>query len=154
EISVNESMARTDMDLILQSRAQQPAPQHPAAPRPQSARTNQNGGRQQGWAGAPANRGFQSLAGIQKDAGDNASAESQIVPSGMPVPGIAPDAATESVSITGNTSGVGMFGLSSDEIQQRMRESREQDTFGGGQQGGAGVKAGAQGGGGPGGGIG
>src|SRR5262249_42849569 len=67
---------------------------------------------------------------------------------------IAPDAATESVAITGNTSGVGMFGVSSDEIQQRMRESREQDALGGGQQGGAGVKAGAQGGVGPGGGIG
>src|SRR5262249_56478429 len=104
EISVNESMARTDIDLILQSRAQQPAQQHPAAPGPQSARTNQNGGRQQGWAGARANRGFQSLAVIQNDAGDNASAESQIVPSRMPLPRIPPDAATEPARITGKTS--------------------------------------------------
>ena len=51
----------------------------------------------------------------------------------MPVPGIAPDIATESVSFSGSTSGVGMFGMSTDELDQRMREGREQGgAFGGG----------------------
>ena len=63
----------------------------------------------------------------------NGSAADQIVPSGMPVPGIAPDIATESVSFSGSTSGVGMFGMSTDELDQRMREGREQGGgFGGG----------------------
>jgi trimeric autotransporter adhesin len=149
EVSVNESIARADVDLTLQSRAQQAAQQHPTAQGPQSARVGENGRGQQGGAPGRANRGFQSLSVIQNEAGDNASADTQVVPSGMPIPGIAPDAATESVAITGNTSGVGMFGMSSDELHQGMRESRDQDVFAGGQQSGTGVKAGAQGGGGP-----
>jgi hypothetical protein len=144
EITVSNSSTRADMEMILGSRARQNAETE------QNAGSRQNPGRQQRWAGARANHGFQSLAVMQNEAAaDAANAGSdQVVPSGMPVPGIAPDAATESVAISGNASGVGMFGMSSDEIQQRMRESREQDAFGNG-QGGTGVKAGAQGGGGP-----
>src|ERR1700730_5264857 len=61
---------------------------------------------------ARAIRGFQNLAVMQGMASAEAvgGAGDQIVPSGMPVPGVAPDAATESVSISGNASGVGMFG--------------------------------------------
>ena len=50
----------------------------------------------------------------------------------MPIPGVAADAATESVSFSGNNSSVGMFGMSTDELEQRMREGREQaGGFGG-----------------------
>ncbi len=62
------------------------------------------------------------------------------------MPGIAPDVATESVSFSGSTSGVGMFGMSTDELDQRMREGREQ---GGGFGGGGGPGGGGPGGGGP-----
>ena len=66
---------------------------------------------------------------------------------------MAADAATESVSFSGSTSGVGMFGMSTDELEQRMREGREQPggsvEAGGGGAGGPG----GPGGGGPGGGL-
>jgi hypothetical protein len=128
EIIPSEASTRVDLELTLQSRTQQAA-------RPQ-----------QRPATAGANRGFQSLAVMQglasADAGNSSGAD-QIVPSGMPVPGIAPDIATESVSFSGTTSGVGMFGMSTDELDQRMREGQDQGGFGGG---------GAPGGGGPGGG--
>jgi len=88
------------------------------------------------------------------DAGNGSGAD-QIVPSGMPVPGIAPDIATESVSFSGSTSGVGMFGMSTDELDQRMREGREQGGgFGGGGPGAGGPGGGPAGGGGFGGGFG
>jgi trimeric autotransporter adhesin len=143
EVMVSDSSTRADVGMILESRARQNA-------QTEHARSQQNPGGGQRGAGARANRGFQSLAVMQNEAAADAAnaGNDQVVPSGMPVPGIAPDAATESVAITGNASGVGMFGMSSDEIQQRMRESREQDAFGSG-QGGTGVKAGVQGGGGP-----
>jgi hypothetical protein len=92
---------------------------------------------------------MQGLAGA--DAGSGSGAD-QIVPSGMPVPGIAPDVATESVSFSGRNSGVGMFGMSTDELDQRMREGREQGGFGGGGPGGGEPGAGGPGPGGPGGG--
>ena len=74
------------------------------------------------------------------------------------MPGVASDAATESVSVSGNGSGVGMFGMSTDELDQRMRD--QQGGFGGnGGLGGLGAPGaglpgggGAAGGGGPGGG--
>src|SRR4029077_13158011 len=57
------------------------------------------------------------------------------------IPGIAPDAATESIAVSGNAPGAGLFGMNSDEMQQRMREAREQQGgggLGGGQAGGPG----------------
>jgi len=132
EIVLADPGTRADLELTLLSRTQQPA-------RPQQQRSATTG----------AGRGFQSLAVMQglanADAGNGAD---QIVPSGMPVPGMAPDVATESVSFSGSASGVGMFGMSTDELDQRMREGREQGGFGGG--GGPGGGGGA--GGGPGGG--
>jgi hypothetical protein len=126
EIDLAGPSSRADLELTLLSRTQQ----------------------------AATARGFQSLAVMQglaaADTG-NGSAADQIVPSGMPVPGIAPDVATESVSFSGSASGVGMFGMSTDELDQRMREGREQaGGFGG--PGGGGPGAGGPGGGGPGGG--
>jgi trimeric autotransporter adhesin len=131
EITLADPSTHTDLELTLLSRMQQ------------AARTQQRP------ATAGAGRGFQSLSVMQglasADTG-NASAADQIVPSGMPVPGIAPDIATESVSFSGSTSGVGTFGMSTDELDQRMREGREQ---GGGFGGGGGPGGGGPGGGGP-----
>ena len=137
EVVLNSPHTRADLELALLSRTQRAA--H-TEQRPATAR---------------ANRGFQSLAVMQDITGaeaGNGGAGDQIVPSGMPVPGIAADTATESVSISGNGSGVGTFGMSTDELDQRMRESREQQGgFGGGQGGPGAVYLGGPGGGPPGG---
>jgi hypothetical protein len=143
EIVLADPGTHADLELTLLSRTQQ-------ASQPQ-----------QRPATAGSGRGFQSLSVMQglasADTGNGSAAE-QIVPSGMPVPGIAPDIATESVSFSGTTSGVGMFGMSTDELDQRMREGREQGAGfgGGGGPGGSGPSGGgaATGGGGFGGGFG
>ncbi len=138
EVVLEGPTGRADLELTLQSRTQQAAR---AEQRPAAAR---------------ANRGFQSLAVMQGMVATEAAGggADQIVPSGMPVPGVAADAATESVSISGNTSGVGMFGMSTDELDQRLREGREQQGgFGGGQAGPGAVYLGGPGGGSPGGGL-
>jgi trimeric autotransporter adhesin len=139
EVVLEGASGRADVELTLLSRTQQAAR---AQQRPVTAR---------------ANRGFQSLSVMQgmEAAETSSNGTDQIVPSGMPVPGVAADAATESVSFSGNTSGIGMFGMSTDELDQRMREGREQGGFGGGPGGpvgGPGMSA--PGGGGPGGGTG
>ncbi len=139
EIVVGEVSIRTDLELTLLSRTQQAAR---AQQRPTTARTG---------------RGFQSLAVLQGLAAADASngnGADQIVPAGMPIPGVAADAATESVSFSGSNSSVGMFGMSTDELEQRMREGREQGGFGGGGPGGGGPGGGGPPGGGPGGGFG
>jgi hypothetical protein len=140
EIDLSGAGSRADLELTLLSRTQQAA--HTQAP---PAQTTTRAG---------AGRGFQSMAVMQglaaAESGSGGGAD-QIVPSGMPVPGIAPDIATESVSVSGNSSGVGMFGMNTDELDQRMREGREQaGGFGG--QGGGGPGRGGPGTGGPGGG--
>ncbi len=138
EVVLSGPNTRADLELTLSSRTQQAvrSPQRPAT--------------------AGGGRGFQSLAVMQglasADLG-NGSGTDQIVPSGMPVPGIAPDAATESVSFSGNAGGVGMFGLSTDELDQRMREGRDQNGFGGGGPGVGGPGGGGPAGGGGGGGF-
>src|SRR6202034_1805060 len=93
-------------------------------------------------------RGFQSLSVFQSATGQDASnaSMSDVSPSGMPVPGIAPDSATESVAVSGNTSN-SFNTMSADEMQQRFNDARQQ---GGGFGGGGGV--GGPGGGGVGGG--
>jgi hypothetical protein len=143
DVVVEGPTSRADIEVTLLSRTQP------------SARTEPRS--EQLPAAARANRGFQSLAVMQGMAGGEAGGggADQIVPSGMPVPGVAADVATESVSFSGNTSGVGMFGISTDELDQRMREGREQGGFGGGQGGpgmsgpGMGGTGGGPGGGGP-----
>jgi trimeric autotransporter adhesin len=132
EIVLADPSTHADLELTLLSRTQQAA-------RPQQRPATTGAG-----------RGFQSLAVLQGLAsGDTGNGADQVGPSGMPVPGIAPDVATESVSFSGSTSGVGMFGMSTDELDQRMREGREQGGFGGG----GGPGGGGPGGGGPGGGA-
>ncbi len=132
--------AKADLEMVLLSRAQQAAP----------------GTLQQEIAGAMAaaaggGRGFQSLSlnqseGGGTDAGGGTAAD--LVPSGMPVPGISSESATESVSISGSTSNP-MGSMSGAEFQERITEFREQaGSFGGGGGGGGGFGGGGFGGGG------
>jgi hypothetical protein len=96
-------------------------------------------------------RGFQSLSVFQSEAGQDSasgstgSSMSDIAPSGMPVPGIAPSSATESVAVSGNTSN-SFNAMSADQLQQRFDDARQQGGgFGGG--GGLGGPGGGRGGG-------
>jgi trimeric autotransporter adhesin len=110
-------------------------------------------------------RGFQSLSVFQGDAGQDSATGSSgnsmgdIAPSGMPVPGIAPgfaqNGATESVAVSGNISNP-FNGMSSDQLQQRFDDARQQGGgfgagggFGGSGGGGGGGGGGRFGGGGP-----
>jgi len=72
-------------------------------------------------------RGFQTLSVFQSGTGQDASngSMSDVAPSGMPVPGIAPDSATESVAVSGTTSS-SFNTMSPDEMQQRFNDSRQQ----------------------------
>jgi hypothetical protein len=79
-------------------------------------------------------RGFQNLSVLQSGGGQDAASGSlsDVVPSGMPVPGIASDSATESVAVSGNTSN-SFNAMSADEMQQRFNDARQQGGgFGGG----------------------
>lgn len=75
-----------------------------------------------------AQRGFQSLSIMQslttgQDTANNGM--SDVVPSGMPVPGIDPNGATESVAVSGNVSNP-FNSMSGDELQQRIADARAQ----------------------------
>jgi trimeric autotransporter adhesin len=116
---------QVNVELILQSRARE-------------ARTEQrqaNAGTGPGAGG----RGFQNLSVFQTGTGQDASSGSMSdSASGMPVPGISPDTATESVAVSGNTSN-SFNTMSADEMQQRFNDARQQGGgFGGGGGGGAG----------------
>lgn len=84
-------------------------------------------------APAAAQRGFQTLSALQnlasQDTGGNTM--SDVVPSGMPVPGIDPNSATESIAVSGNSSNP-LNAMSGDELQQRINDARQQGGgFGG-----------------------
>jgi trimeric autotransporter adhesin len=122
-------------ELILLSRAR-------------AANNDNSNNNNQGRTNAGA-RGFQSLPVFQSGAGQDAAGGSMndVVPSGMPVPGIAPDSATESVAVSGNTSN-SFNAMSADEMQQRFNDARQQGGgFGGGGPGFAGQGGGFGGGG-------
>ncbi|HXY50900.1 MAG TPA: TonB-dependent receptor [Terriglobales bacterium] len=146
EVTAAPPGASVDFNLNLLSRTA-PSEPRPGSPSQMSQR-----------AAAAGNliRGFQSLSVLQSEATDQASNAGQVVPSGMPVPGLSPDAATESVAVSGNESAANTFGMSTDEIQQRMREREMQGGPGGGPGGGnfALIGPGGSPGGGPGGGFG
>jgi len=76
---------------------------------------------------AVARRGFQNLSALQsastQDSGGNAM--SDIVPSGMPVPGVDPNSATESIAVSGNNSNA-FNAMSGDELQQRINDARQE----------------------------
>jgi len=118
--------AQANFDLMLLSRSQQanPQPRRPGGP-------------------ATAQRGFQSLSAMQSMGGQEAGGNSmnEVVPSGMPVPGIDPNSATESIAISGNTSNP-LNGMSGNELEQRINDARQQ----GGGFGGSGGFGGGQGG--------
>ncbi|MGA7756021.1 MAG: TonB-dependent receptor [Candidatus Sulfotelmatobacter sp.] len=99
---------------------------------------------------AAAQRGFQTLSALQNAGGQDASSNpiGDVVPSGMPVPGIDPNGATESIAVSGNTSNP-FNSMSGDELQQRINDARQQGG-GFGAQGGFGGPGGGFGGGGPG----
>ena len=50
---------------------------------------------------------------------------SDVVPSGMPVPGVDPNSATESIAVSGNNSNP-LNAMSGDELQQRINDARQQ----------------------------
>ena len=113
EVVINNSVprVRADFDLILQSRVQRPG-----------------GGRFAGMGRAGGGQGpggMQAMLAANGEEGGNSQAD-QVVPQGMPVPGMAPNAATESVAVSGSTVNSQFAGLSTAELQQRMREWREQ----------------------------
>jgi hypothetical protein len=99
---------------------------------------------------------FQSEAGQDSGSGSGGGSASgsmsDVAPAGMPVPGIAPNGATESVAVSGNTSN-SFNAMSADQLQQRFDDARQQGGgFGGG--GGCGGPGGGPGGGRGGGGFG
>ncbi len=112
EVLINAAhpVAKIDFDLVLASRAKRPGEEAPE----QAALATQ------------LRRGFQSLGVAQSENGGEAGGAEQLVPQGMPVPGLAPDAATESVAVAGNANPNDFASMSSDEIRQRIQEYREQ----------------------------
>ncbi len=97
-------------------------------------------------------RGFQMLTALQNMTGQDTSAGgmSDVVPSGMPVPGIDPNSATESIAVSGNTTNP-FNSMSGEELQQRIQDARaEGGGFGEGAGGFGGGRGGGFGGGGPG----
>jgi trimeric autotransporter adhesin len=75
-------------------------------------------------ANSGSQRGFQRLSIASSGTGQDSSGDSlnEVVPSGMPVPGIAPDSATESVAVSGSVT-TPFSSLNTDEFQQRGNEA-------------------------------
>lgn len=128
-IDASHQNAEVNFELTLLSRTQEASPQ--------SRRPN---------APSAAQRGFQSLS-LQNMGGEEAGGNGMgdVVPSGMPVPGIAPNSATESVAVSGNTSN-SFNNMSGDELQQRINDARAQGGGFGGPGGGFGGPGGGPGG--------
>jgi hypothetical protein len=110
-IDASHLNVQANFELTLLSRT------HETAPQPRRPAGGPGGGQ----------RGFQNLSVLQsmadQDAGGNSASE--VVPSGMPVPGIAPNGATESVAVSGNTSNP-FNAMSGDELQERINDARQQ----------------------------
>jgi trimeric autotransporter adhesin len=97
------------------------------------SRTRQETPQTRRQVGQSAQRGFQNLSILQSMTGQDTSAPgNDVVPAGMPVPGIDPNSATESIAVSGNT--VNSFNeINSEELQQRINDARQQGGgFGGG----------------------
>ncbi len=69
------------------------------------------------------NRGFQALSVSQGEAGGEpaANGSDSVTPSGMPVPGVPPTVATESVAVSGSNS-PSLAGMSADELRSRYQQ--------------------------------
>jgi len=101
--------------------------------------------------GAAGNRGFQALSAMAAEAGNNANGagnSESVAPAGMPVPGIPPSMATESVAVSGSSASGNIFDMNSDEMRSRIQEYRNQQGGPGGPGGGFGPGGGGPGGGG------
>ncbi|HEY6338725.1 MAG TPA: TonB-dependent receptor [Candidatus Sulfotelmatobacter sp.] len=128
--------AQENFELVLQSRAHQARSEPPSTEAPGETR-------QRARAAGAGGRGFQGVSVSQSGGGQDTGSMSDMVPSGMPVPGIAPNSATESVAVSGNTSN-SFNSMSADEMQVRFSEARQQGGgfgdggFGGGRGGGFG----------------
>jgi len=78
-------------------------------------------------------RRFQTLSVLQNMADEQGGGNSisDVVPTGMPVPGIDPNSATESIAVSG-VSANPLNAMSGDELQQRINDARQQGGgFGG-----------------------
>jgi hypothetical protein len=107
-------LANFELTLLSRTREASPPPGRPSRP-------------------AVAQRGFQTLSAMQNMATQDSGGTtmSDVVPSGMPVPGIDPNSATESIAVSGNSSSP-LNTMSGDELQQRMNDVRQQGGgFGG-----------------------
>lgn len=140
EVVINSTVprVRADFDLVLQSRV-----------------NRWRGGGRFPEMGAAGGQGGGMQATLAASGEENGGPQDQVVPQGMPVPGMAPNAATESVAVSGNTVNSQFAGLSTAEMEQRFREWREQRADasgyrqGPGGPGGPGVSAAPRGDGGP-----
>jgi hypothetical protein len=99
------------------------------------------------------NRGFQSLSVLQGEAGGDQGANvDSVAPAGMPVPGVPPTIATESVAVSGSNA-PGFAGMSADELRSRYQQDGQpagvSSAAGGPMGGGFGGPGGRGGGGGP-----
>ena len=113
EVVINKAVARVraDFDLVLQSRVRQfpGGSRFPGMVQP----------------GARAGTGMPAMLSANGEEGNGSQAD-QLVPQDMPVPGMTANGATESVAVSGGTVNSRFAGLSTAELQQRMREWREQ----------------------------
>jgi trimeric autotransporter adhesin len=129
---------RVDLEIVLLSRSQlgQGNPQ---------ARTG---------ARSPNSRGFRSLSVLQAEAGGDQGVNGgdSVAPSGMPVPGVPPTIATESVAVSGSNS-PSLAGMSADELRSRFQQEGQPGSIasaaGGPMGGGFGGPGGRSGGGSP-----
>ncbi|HYB76657.1 MAG TPA: hypothetical protein VEE85_00520 [Candidatus Bathyarchaeia archaeon] len=132
DASHSDVAANFELTLLSRTRQANPQPRGPSGP-------------------AVAQRGFQTLQALQNLSGQDSAGNSMsdVVPSGMPVPGIDPNSATESIAVSGNTSNP-FNSMSGDELQQRINDAHQQGGgfggsggFGGGGFGGPGGFGGA-----------
>jgi trimeric autotransporter adhesin len=114
--------ANFELTLLSRLREENPQPRRPGNP-------------------PTAQRGFQSLSVQQNSPEAGGNSISDVVPAGMPVPGIDPNSATESIAVSGNTSNP-LNAMSGSELEQRVNDARQQGGgfgapggFGGGQGG-------------------
>jgi len=130
-IDASHQNVQANFDLTLLSRVRQ------GNPGPQRA----NGG------GVPGTRGFQrlSIASNGTDQESGGDSLNDVVPAGMPVPGIAPDSATESVAVSGSGSNA-LSTLNPGDFQQRANDVGQLGGGFGGPGGGFGGGPGGRGG--------
>lgn len=119
------------------------------------SRSESTQGNTQGRTGGGAgNRGFQALSVMQSDAGadQGVNGGESVAPSGMPVPGVPPSVATESIAVSGSNS-PSLAGIGSDELRSGFQNNQMGGIPGtaGGAMGGGGGGFGGRGGGGGGG---